>query len=360
MRNAPTGTEGNGDQPPRRRGAEKRERRGSSLRLGVSAVIALAGLASLGSVAAAEKQPADNSLCYVCHLTLQNDEITAKHQVQGIGCVKCHGTSSEHMHDEMLMTKPDLLHGRKEVVSMCSQCHDKPHDAKPQQHQAFLEKWRGHDRPNGRVVTDGSICTDCHGTHILAKRTISVEAKGTAWKALFNGRDLAGWKSTPADGWHVVRGRLAAAPRTAADLWSDAAYADFRLSVTFRAEGTVRAAIALRGQPATPSPRVEMLTDPQVPARAGSVFVPGKGWALANLRGDLLDEEGWNTVTVEYRGPRVAVSLNGEEIGSVTIAGASEGRIGLHVEQRPASAATFTVREIQIQKLSPTAGAARP
>ena len=361
MRNTLATTERNGHQPPMREDAAKPRFFLSSPRLCVSAVVSLLCLASLGSAAAAEKQPADNSLCYVCHLTMQNDEITTKHLAQGIGCAKCHGASHDHMHDEMLMTKPDLLHGRKEVVGMCSQCHDKPHEAKQQEHKAFLDKWRGHDRPNGRVVTDASICTDCHGTHILTKRSISVQAKGTEWKSLFNGQDLAGWKAVPADGWQIERGRLVAASRAVADLWSDAPYADFRLSVTFRAEGPVRAGIWLRGQSAAASPRVEILTDPKAPARSGSVLVPGKGWALANLRGDLLDEEGWNTVTVECRGPRAAVSLNGEEIGSVAIAGPSEGRLGLHVEKpSPTADATLTVREIQVQILTPATAAARP
>jgi hypothetical protein len=302
--------------------------------------------------AADEKKPADNGLCYVCHLTLQNDELTAKHLVQGVGCAKCHGASHEHMHDEMLMTKPDVLHGRKEVVSMCSQCHDKPHELKQKEHKAFLDKWRGHDRPNGRVVTDASVCTDCHGTHILAKRSISLEAKGSEWKPLFNGRDLTGWKATPAAGWQVARGRLVAGPRTA-DLWSDAAYADFRLSVTFQAEGSLQAGVWLRAQPAAPGPRVELLTAAKTPARSGSVLVPGKGLALVNLRGDLLDEEGWNTLTLECRGQRVAVSLNGEDVGAVTVAGASEGRIGLHVDNA-AGDATLTVREVQVQVLTPT------
>jgi len=322
-------------------------------RLCVSAVVVVLFIGSASSLLAAEpaKQPADNTLCYVCHLTLQNDDLTVKHLAQGIGCAKCHGASHEHMHDEMLMTKPDLLHGRKEVVSMCSQCHDRPHEMKQQEHKAFLEKWRGHDRPNGRVVTDASICTDCHGTHILAKRSISAQAKGSEWKPLFNGRDLTGWKATPADGWHVERGRLVTGPHPA-DLWSAAAYADFRLSVTFQAEGALQAGVWLRGQRAQPGPRVELLTAAKTPARSGSVLVPGKGLALINLRGDLLDEEGWNTLTVECHGPRVDVSLNGEEIGAVIVAGASEGRIGLHVEQ-PAPGATLTVREVQVQVLTP-------
>ena len=292
----------------------------------------------------------DNSLCYVCHLTMQTDEITAKHLPEGIGCEKCHGSSHEHMHDEMLMTKPDRLYGRKQVDAMCAACHEKPHEEKQPEFKAFLEKWRGHDRPNGRAVTATSICTDCHGTHVVARKTESKKAQAGGWVSIFNGRDLAGWKSSPGDGWRVDRGRMVALLRpavAAADLWSEAAYADFLLSVTFRRQGAARAGIWLRGQPSKPGLRVEILEGGKSPPLTGSVYVPGKGLALVNLRDDLLDDEGWNTLTVEARGPRATVRLNGEEIGAVVHDGPGEGRIGMHAEGQ----GEFIVREILVQKL---------
>jgi len=179
-------------------------------------------------------QQADNSLCYVCHLALQKDEVVVQHQAEGIGCVNCHGVSSEHMHDEMLMTKPDLLFGRKQVDAMCAKCHEDPHEDKQREFKAFLGTWRGRDRPNGRAVTEASICTDCHGTHVLAKKKADArQAKADDWLPAFNGRDMAGWKASPGDCWKVDRGRIIAIPRAdgaASELWSDALYGDFRLS----------------------------------------------------------------------------------------------------------------------------------
>jgi hypothetical protein len=323
------------------------------IRLGVALAVALA---AGSAIAAAPAPKADNSLCYVCHLNLQTDEITAKHLTEGVGCAKCHGASHEHMQDEMLMTKPDRLYGRKEVDALCADCHDKPHVEKQPQYAAFLQKWRGHDRPNGRVVTDASICTDCHGTHVLHKKSQSTQSKAADWVPLFNGRDLAGWKPSPGGAWKVDRGRLVAVPGpgAAADLWTDAPYGDLLLSVTFRGQGPLRAGICFRGQPSRPGPRVEINQ-----GRTGSVYVPGKGFALLNLREDLLDDEGWNTLTVELRGPHVAVGLNGEEIGAVFVAGPAEGRIGFHVEG-PSKDVELVVREIQIQRLAPAKGDAKP
>ena len=61
----------------------------------------------------ARKKP-DNRLCYVCHLTLKTENITTVHLAEGHGCTECHGPSTDHMQDEMLMTTPDLLFGRRE------------------------------------------------------------------------------------------------------------------------------------------------------------------------------------------------------------------------------------------------------
>jgi hypothetical protein len=319
--------------------------------------IGLTVAAAIISARAADREPpkpaaqkADNSLCYVCHLTMQTDEITVQHLAEGIGCEKCHGSSHEHMHDEMLTTKPDRLYGRKQVDAMCGSCHDKPHEEKQPELKAFLEKWRGRDRPNGRAVTATSICTDCHGTHVVAKKISSKQAAAASWVSLFNGRDLAGWKPAPSDNWRVDRGRIVGRTRpeiTAADLWGEDAYADFVLSVTFRQQGAVKAGIWLRGQPATPGLRVEILAAGKTPPLTGSVHLPGKGLVLVNVRDELLDDEGWNTLVAEVRGGRTTVRLNGEEIGAVVHGGPREGRIGLHAE----GPGDFVVREILIQRL---------
>ena len=115
------------------------------------------------------EQQDGNSKCYVCHPDLKTEELTVSHLAMGVTCDECHGLSTEHMHDEMLMTQPDLLFGRSEVRQMCSDpsCH-KPggersvygladHDIKAV--EEFIESWRGRIRPNGRAVTKDSVCT---------------------------------------------------------------------------------------------------------------------------------------------------------------------------------------------------------
>jgi len=136
----------------------------------------------------AAEESADNGLCYVCHLDLQKEAITTSHLGEDIGCTDCHGRSAEHMHDEMLMTKPDQLFGRCEVNDLCGTCHDDAHEDVEDKVAAFLNQWRGRDRPNGRVITEQSICTvpwDDAGAYLRFSVTYEAadEAAEDAWMA---------------------------------------------------------------------------------------------------------------------------------------------------------------------------------
>jgi len=272
------------------------------------------------------------------------------------------------MHDEMLMTKPDLLFGRAEVRSMCSKCHKSgqgldyytQQDHKnPEAIDEFIEKWSGRMRPNGRAATQNSVCTDCHGTHNIANplKTESEDKQSAEWIAAFNGLDLAGWQHSTNDSWTVKSGRIIGTPRgKPATLWTKAEYENFLLAVTFRATWPIRAGIQLRGSRSKPGARVQ-ITEPSGKSKTrvytGSVLLPGKGLALANLSGDLVDRESWNTLSIKVEGKRIQVWLNGEEIGAIRTEGPEKGRIGLYIGKQIASESTeLAVREVLIQPLA--------
>jgi len=111
----------------------------------------------------------NNSLCLVCHVNFAENDSIAGHISEGITCAHCHGRSVEHMNDESMMTRPDILYGRSEVQALCKQCHQQSHK-NPKAVEAFRNKWAGRKRENGRNVTEDSICTDCHGRHTVPHR----------------------------------------------------------------------------------------------------------------------------------------------------------------------------------------------
>ncbi len=98
----------------------------------IAAIIVVAGVLTICSAEESQaEKPNENSKCYVCHPDMKTEELTTDHLDMDVTCDECHGSSTEHMHDEMLMTKPDLLFGRSEVERMCSNptCH-KPGDGR--------------------------------------------------------------------------------------------------------------------------------------------------------------------------------------------------------------------------------------
>ena len=334
-------------------------------------ILVFAAFAWVFTVCSADESQAEktdgNSKCYVCHPDLKTEELTTSHLEMDVTCDECHGLSTEHMHDEMLMTQPDLLFGRSEVNKMCSNpsCH-KPGAERsvygladhmdPVAVDAFFKKWRGRMRPNGRAVTHDSVCTDCHGTHNITKPiNPSEDERAAEWIAAFNGRDLAGWQPSGSASWTVKRGRIIARPGANSKggvLWTKAEYEDYLLAVTFQATWPVHAGIWLRGAGSKSSTRIEIFDSKKPIAFTGSVLVQGKGLALVNLREDLVDRQGWNTLSVRVEGDRIQVWLNGEEIGVVRVTGPAKGKIGLYIEGQPTSKSSeLSIREVQIQKL---------
>jgi hypothetical protein len=273
------------------------------------------------------------------------------------------------MHDEMLMTKPDLLFGRAEVQRMCSNpsCHKPGGDREvygrqdhmnPAAVEAFFEKWTGRMRPNGRAVTHDSVCTDCHGTHNISKPldTKSGDEQQAEWVAAFNGTDLAGWNTSDTANWKVKSGRIvgtAGANGKGCTLWTETIYENYLLAITFRSTWPVHAGIRLRGNESKSGPRIEI--SDSAPAFTGSVLIPEKGLVLSNIREDLVDRESWNTISAKVEGDKIQVWLNGEEIGSVRGIEPAKGNIGLYIKKHPASkSAEFSVREVLIQELPKT------
>ena len=316
-----------------------------------------------------DQKPDGNSKCYVCHPILKTEEITTVHLDIGITCDECHGPSIEHMHDEMLMTKPDLLFGRSEVQKMCSNptCHKPGGDRQVYSRQdhkdqaavkEFHEKWLHRVRPNGRFITIKSVCTDCHGTHNIVEEdeTGSEYGQSGNWITAFNGRDLTGWRPSGDISWAVKRSRLVAEvgpDGKGGTLWTDVVYEDYLFTMTFQATWPIHAGIWLRAEGSERGPRIEIFENKKPASFTGSIWVPGKGLALANLRQDLVDRESWNTISVKVQGKRFQVWLNGEEIGAIRAEGPVKGKIGLHIETNPLyKAAKLSVREVLIRKLS--------
>ena len=305
-------------------------------------------------------RPADNNFCLVCHELLADELITKVHAQQNVLCVDCHGPSTLHMEDEMLMTRPDVLYGRTEVEPLCRHCHG-PHKT-PTQVEAFREKWYGRDLPNGRVVSSQSICTDCHGTHNLAGKTEPKKKAGAnleqeqPWISLFNGKDLTGWKPVGNAKWTVERGAIVGVQgdhNAPGDLLTEASYQDFLLTVTYRVEWPCNSGIWFRYQSAQKAYQADILEIEKPACYSGSLYYTNeKSFLAINTDKDLVDRDGWNTMSVGAQGDHLQVWLNGRQVADVHDQTSDSGQIGFQVHPGAGFAAMkIIVSEAKLQPL---------
>jgi len=93
--------------------------------------------------------------CVMCHTDVGDQFQGSVHQKEAVGCTDCHGESKGHVADENNEVKPDEVFARKDVDRRCSECHE---CSRP-----------GADRPPAESPATRHVCTDCHGSHKLAK-----------------------------------------------------------------------------------------------------------------------------------------------------------------------------------------------
>lgn len=109
-----------------------------------------------------------NEQCVDCHKTFRDEPIARNHARVGQMCVDCHGPSEAHAAGGKEKAKPDVVFARNQVDAHCGGCHD-PSEHPQRKAKRFMEQYQDHPGPNGRMITAESVCTDCHGRHIMPK-----------------------------------------------------------------------------------------------------------------------------------------------------------------------------------------------
>ena len=107
-------------------------------------------------------KPADNSRCFVCHINYDEEKFAVTHARHGVGCEKCHGQSDDHCGSESHELAPDIIYAHDKVAAACLKCHDAKGLAGQEMHTLNLVT-----KPEAKKV-----CTDCHDTHRLPRRTV--------------------------------------------------------------------------------------------------------------------------------------------------------------------------------------------
>jgi predicted CXXCH cytochrome family protein len=137
---------------------------------GSIAILAGTVMCTAPGKAGGESRAGINEQCMECHKTFRTEPISQIHAKRGQLCVDCHGLSRAHAVHGEEKAKPDVVFARDKIDAFCGDCHDPGHH--PQRKaKRFMEQYQGHPGPNGRMITAQSVCTDCHGHHIMHEHT---------------------------------------------------------------------------------------------------------------------------------------------------------------------------------------------
>jgi hypothetical protein len=307
-------------------------------------------------------RPVNNSSCLHCHQNLKDELISRVHERRKRQlCIDCHGLSTAHVQAEG-EAAPDHVFTRGEIDAYCSKCHRRPHKSQARIDQ-FIEEWQGKTRPNGRTVTAASVCTDCHGNHVLALHQTTAnppanrESQSAGWIQLFNGRDLAGWEPIGNAKWTVEDGLLIGVQgnnNAPGDLLTKTDYKDFLLNVTYKAEWPANSGVWFRYQSAGQAYQADILEWKEPVAFSGTLYCTGKMFLARNTDRDLEKRDGWNTLVIRAQGDHLQVSLNGHQTADVRDTTSDTGKIGFQVHPGAEFAPMkIIVREIKLQPLGP-------
>ena len=179
-------------------------------------------------------------------------------------------------------------------------------------------QWEGGDQ---NFVIEGEISgAEIHGT------LVSSEGKKYNWKgvkapylnrtsavtwakpiALFNGKDLTGWKALGENQWVVKNGVLTSS-RSGANLISDQKFTDFKLHVEFKYQKGSNSGVYLRGRYET------QIEDSPKDAHPSSVLFSGIYGFLTPSEIAALGPDQWQTFDITLIGRMVTVVANGKTV----------------------------------------------
>ena len=183
------------------------------------------------------------------------------------------------------------------------------------------------------------------------------DAPGPGWTALFNGKDLTGWKATGKAAWKVEHGCIVGRQgvgNAPGDLFTVAQYGDFELRLAFKMQWPANSGVWFRYQAPDRSYQADILEYKNPVCYAGSLYCPGKMFLALNEDPDIVKRNDWNTITIRAQGDHLVVTLNGVVTADVHEDSFERGKIGFQVHPGDQfKDMQIAVRKIFVRRLEP-------
>lgn len=183
----------------------------------------------------------------------------------------------------------------------------------------------------------------------------SAHAAEPKFEALFNGKDLTGWKPEGKAVWTVEDGCLVGKQGEGAapgDLFTEKEYGDFEVRVTYKIAWPANSGVWFRYQSPDKSYQADILEYKKPEAYSGTIYCPGKMFLSVNADPKLEKKDDWNTMVIKAQGDHLVVSLNGKVTGDVHEASYAKGRIGFQIHPGDEfKSMKITVKEVALRSL---------
>jgi len=165
-------------------------------------------------------------------------------------------------------------------------------------------------------VAGSLVCGRCDGP-------LQARAREAGWTALFNGKDLSGWKKNGDERWIAEHGTIfcESVANKYGYLTTEKTYRDFDLKLKFKGEAPGNSGVffhsAITGIDPEHGPDIEGMqveVDPNIGKHTGGLYESGgRGWvAQPTTEGEKALKPGaWNELEVSVRGNHYITRLNG-------------------------------------------------
>jgi hypothetical protein len=181
---------------------------------------------------------------------------------------------------------------------------------------------------------------------LMAAFTVVVHgAPEKGWVALFNGKDLTGWKKNGDEKWIAENGTILceSTANKYGYLTTEETYRDFDLRLKFKGEAAGNSGLFFRARIMGIDPEhgpdiegMQVEVDPGADKHTGGLYESGgRGWvAMPTAEGErALKPEEWNDLDASVRGNHIVVRLNGVQVTDYNDASPkfTDGVIGLQI-----------------------------
>lgn len=163
---------------------------------------------------------------------------------------------------------------------------------------------------------------------LLALATAS--QAGSGWTALFNGKDLSGWKKNGDEKWVADQGAILceSTANKYGYLTTEKTYGNFDLRLKFKGEAEGNSGVFVHSRITGIDPEhgpdiegMQVEVDPGKGKHTGGLYESGgRGWvAMPTAEGENALKPGeWNDLKVSVQGPQITTYLNGVRVVDYT------------------------------------------